>query len=92
MTRDDYAVCGKIEAPVTTMVGGITEEDTRGRSRGKFVWSGSGEVRMTPTAKDTKMIKGMGRPEENFMGSFGSKSFSGMEIENVGGGVKSFTQ
>jgi hypothetical protein len=37
MTRDDDAVGEKIEAPVSLVIRGVPEENTRRRARGKFV-------------------------------------------------------
>jgi hypothetical protein len=55
VTGDDDPVGMKVETSIPLMIGRITKEDTKGWTRRQFMWSGRREVRVTGTAKDTKM-------------------------------------
>lgn len=90
MTRDDYTVGGEVETPVTPMIGGVTEEHTRGGSRGEFVESSGRKIGVATTSENSKMIERRRRAEKDGMRSFGVKRFCGMKVEKMGGGVESF--
>jgi len=58
MARDDDAVRSNIKTPVSFMVGRVTKEDTKSRSRSKLVRCGGQQVGATLATKDTNVSIG----------------------------------
>ena len=56
MARDDDTVGGEVEAPVALVIGRIANENAQRRTRGEFVRSGDGEVRVTGAAKSPEVM------------------------------------
>lgn len=55
MTRDD-AVGGKVKTTVSFVVTRVAKKHIEGRPGSNLVWRGGGEVWITSTAKDAKVI------------------------------------
>jgi hypothetical protein len=77
MTGDDYVVGVTIKAKIPFVVRGITEKDTKGWARGKFMWSGSGKIRITFATKNTKVLIGWGFAKQGEVRCGESKGFGG---------------
>jgi hypothetical protein len=56
VSRDVNTIGLKVKAAVSFMVGGVAKEDAQGGAGCKLVGGCGGEVRITGSAKDTKMV------------------------------------
>lgn len=63
MARYDDAVGMTVKAKIALVMWGIAKENTKGGTRRKLVRSGGGEVRITLTIKDAKMLIRGRRPQ-----------------------------
>ena len=85
MKRDDQSVGGEIKAAVSFMMSGITQENTQGRPRGKFMCGSGGQVRITLATKDAQMVIG-GRLAEKGMVRCGFlQCLARQNVDQVGG-------
>jgi hypothetical protein len=90
MMGDDKFVCREDEAAVAAVRRGVSEEDTCGRARSEFVSCGSGEVRVTKTSENPKLVERKREAIENLVWGAVLKGFSGVKVEQESGSVKSF--
>jgi hypothetical protein len=58
MSRHNDPIGVKIKTPITFMILGIPEKDTKSGARRELVFSTGRQVRITGTAKHTEMIVG----------------------------------
>jgi len=88
MSRDDDSIGRKIKTLVAFVIGRITKKNTQDRPRCKFVGRGSGNVGITTTPKNPKMVIGGRMTKEGLIWCRKLKSGCGVTIEEISGGVE----
>ena len=87
-TRNNGLVGGKVKTPVSLMVIRVLEEDTGGGARCKLVGTSGGQVRITSTPEDTKVLIRGHNAEQGEVRSRVLKCLGGEDVAKVGGSVK----
>ena len=83
MARGDHSTRGKIEAPIASMITGITQENAGCRSSHEFVRGSSCLVWETKTAENPEMIKSRRGTEQPLEWSLGTNGLAWVMIEVV---------
>lgn len=72
MTGDDDTVGSQVKTPISLVMSRVSQEDTESRTRGEFVRSGGGKVRVTLATKHPRVIiRGMGAVRSKVWGGKG---------------------
>jgi hypothetical protein len=80
MTRDD-AVGGKVKTKVSFVVTRVAKKHTEGRPGSNLVWRGGGEVWITSTAKDVKVIAVWGCTMQGLVWGGEREGFGGVALK-----------
>jgi hypothetical protein len=67
MTRDNDSVCGEVKVTIAFVVIGKAKKDTLRRAWCEFIGHGGGEVRITTTSENSKMIIMRGCTEKSLV-------------------------
>ena len=91
MSGDEDPVRGEVKAAVPLVVRGVIKKHTTSRAGRQLVWSSCGDVRITCTPEDTKVVVARRDTEKSVVWS-GSRRNSGRKtIEQIGGGVEALS-
>jgi hypothetical protein len=88
VTRDDDAVGGEVQTPISLVVRGVAKEEAAGGARRKLMRGSSGSVRVAGTAEHAKVVVGRGCAIQGEVGSRVAHRLGGKTVEEVGGGVQ----
>ena len=67
----------------------ISKKDTSERAWCKFMWRCSGDIGITQTTKDVKIVIGWRRPEQKMMRGIVPAWFAGSDVEKESSGGES---
>ena len=91
MSEDQDAARGEVKASVPLVVRGVTKEHTMSRVGCQLVRSCGGDVRVTCTPEDPKMVVARRGTEESVVWSGSRRSCGRKVVKQVGGGVETLS-
>ena len=87
----DDSARGEVKAAVPLVVRGVTKKHTTSRAGRQLVRSSGGDVRITCTPEDTKVVVARRGTEKNGVWSESRGSSGRKAVEQVGGGVEALS-
>ena len=88
---DEDTTRGEVKAAVPLVVRGVTKKHTMSRAGRQLVRSSGGDVRVTRTPEDPKVVVARRGTEKSVVWSGSRRSSGRKTIEQVGGGVETLS-
>jgi hypothetical protein len=90
VSRDDDVVGGEITTPVTFVISGVSEKNTFGGTRCRFVSGFDREIRITGTTEHEQVLIGGGDSMEGEVWTGHADCLGGEVVQQICGGVEPF--
>jgi hypothetical protein len=90
VARNDDPIGGHVEASITFVFRRVTKKRAQRGARHKFVGGDGGEVRITTTSKNPKVVIGGWGAKKHMVRGGEIESFGGVSVDEIGGGMESF--
>src|SRR6185312_1516407 len=91
VSGDQDAARGEVRASVPLVVRGVTKKHTKSRAGRQLVRSSGGDVRVTCTPKDPKVVVARRGTEKSVVWSGSRRSSGRKAVKQVGGGVEALS-